>query len=80
MPTEFKVLYMPSPDDRWEVHFDDQRVGYKAWDQRVALSFAKDRAKKNRPSTIVVHDRNGKPQKRITYPEKGNLIEEMIDE
>lgn len=70
---------MPPPDDQWEVHFDDKRVGYKAWDQRVALSYAKAEAKKNKPSTIIVHDRSGKPAKQIEYPVKGNLVEKIID-
>jgi hypothetical protein len=77
--TEFKVLYAPAPGDQWEVHYLGKKVGYKAWDQRVALSFAKDLAKKNRPSAILVHDRDGKPKKRIDYGEKGGPVEKKID-
>ena len=76
---EFNVVYAPAPDDRWEVQYSGQRVGYKAWDQRVALSYAKDMAKKNRPSTIVVHDRDGNAKKQITYPEKGSAVEKKLD-
>lgn len=79
MPTEFKVIYTPERD-QWEVHYGDQKVGYKAWDQRVALSYAKAMAKKDKPSTILVHDQKGKAKRRITYPEKGKFIEEKIDE
>jgi hypothetical protein len=69
---EYKVLY----DDKWEVHSDDgQKVGYEAWDQRVALSYAKDTAKKNRPSKIVVHDKTGQATKEIEYPPKGSAVE-----
>lgn len=76
---EFKVQYAPAPDDRWEVQYGGQRVGYKAWDQRVALSYAKDVAKKNRPSTILVHDKKGTPKKRIDYPEEGSAVEKKLD-
>jgi Uncharacterized protein conserved in bacteria (DUF2188) len=79
MPTEFKVLYLPEPVDQWQVHFNDQKVGYKAWDQRVAISFAKDMAKKNRPSTIIVHDRAGQAKKQIDYGEKGGPVEKKLD-
>jgi hypothetical protein len=75
---EFKVLYSPAPDDQWEVHYLDKRVGYKAWDQRVAISFAKDMAKKNRPSTILVQDRDGSQKKRIDYGETGGPVEKMV--
>ena len=79
MVTEFKVLYAPAPDDQWEVHYLGKKVGYKAWDQRVAVSFAKDVAKKNRPSTIVVNDRDGKQKKQIDYGEAGGPVEKKID-
>lgn len=76
---EFKVVYAAEPDNQWEVHYGGQRVGYKAWDQRVALSYAKDVAKKNRPSTILIHDREGNLKKQIDYPEKGSAVEKKVD-
>ena len=79
MSTEFKVVYVPAPDDRWEVHYGDQKVGYQAWDKRVALSYAKDMAKKNRPCTITIHDRKGNAEKQIAYPEKGSAVETTIE-
>jgi hypothetical protein len=79
MPTEFKVLYSSAPKEQWEVHYDDKRVGYPAWDQRVAISYAKDMAKKNRPSTILVHDKSGAPKKQIDYAETGGPQEKKID-
>ena len=80
MPTEFKVLYSSEPKEQWEVHYDDKRVGYPAWDQHVAVSFAKDMAKKNRPSTILVHNKDGSPNKQIDYNETGGPQEKKIDE
>ena len=79
MTKEFKVLYSSAPREQWEVHYDNKKVGYPAWDQRVALSYAKDMAKKNRPSTILVHDRKGNPQKQIDYGESGGPQEKKID-
>ncbi len=79
MDTLFKVVYMPEPNDQWEVHFDNERVGYKAWDQRVALSYAKAAAKKKRPSTILIHDKAGNAKKQIEYPLTGSAVEKAID-
>lgn len=79
MPTEFNVVYAPEPADQWEVHYGDQKIGYKAWDQRVAVSYAKDMAKKNRPSTILVHDRAGNLRKQIDYGETGGPVEKKVD-
>lgn len=75
---EYKVVYAME-SSQWEVHWEDQKIGYKPWDQRVALSYAKDVAKKNRPSTILVYDREGKAKKQIDYPEKGKAVEKNLD-
>jgi hypothetical protein len=45
-------------------------MGYKAWDKRVALSAAKEMAKNNRPSKVVIHDRKGPVQKELVYEAK----------
>jgi hypothetical protein len=45
-------------------------MGYKAWDKRVALSAAKEMAKNNRPSKVVIHDRKGPIQKVLEYEAK----------
>jgi len=69
-PTEYHVIYTTEPDEQWEVHYKDQRMGYKAWDKRVAISAAKALAKNDRPSKVVIHDRTGPVQAEIPYDAK----------
>ena len=69
-PTEYHVVYTTEPDERWEVHYGDQKMGYQAWDKRVAISAAKEMATVNRPSKVVVHDREGAVQSEIPYDPK----------
>jgi hypothetical protein len=57
--TEYHVVFTDKPDELWEVHYGDQRMGYKAWDKRVAISAAKSLDKGNRPGKVVIHDRKG---------------------
>jgi hypothetical protein len=52
-PLEYYVLYQPDRK-RWEVHYADMEIGHKAWDKRVATSFAKAEAKKHRPSVVLI--------------------------
>lgn len=67
-PTEYHVVYVEKPYPRWEVQWGQRRMGYKAWDKRVALSAANEMAKSDRPSKVIVHDRKtGKPQAEFTY-------------
>jgi hypothetical protein len=67
-PTEYHVVYVETPQPRWEVQYGKKRMGYQAWDKRVALSAAKELAKANRPSKVIIHDRkSGAAQSEITY-------------
>jgi hypothetical protein len=68
--TEYHVVYSLKPYPRWEVRWGSQSMGYKAWDKRVALSAAKEMAKMNRPSKVVIHDRKGPVQKELLYEAK----------
>lgn len=56
-PTEYHVVYVEDPEPRWEVRYGGKRMGYQAWDKRVATSAAKEMAKADRPSKVVIHDR-----------------------
>ena len=70
-PTEYHVTYTDKPYPRWEVRWGKQRMGYEAWDKRVATSAAKEMARKNRPSKVLIHDRKtGAVQSEIEYPAK----------
>jgi hypothetical protein len=69
-PTEYHVVYTTKPDERWEVHYGDQRMGYQAWDKRVAVSAAKSLAKNDRPSKVVIHARQGPVESEIPYDAK----------
>jgi hypothetical protein len=67
-PVEFHVVYVEAPYPRWEVRWGTRRMGYKAWDKRVALSAAREMAKSNRPSKVVIHDRKtGAAQTEVEY-------------
>lgn len=57
--TEYHVVYVEDPYPRWEVRYGGKRMGYQAWDKRVATSAAREMAKSNRPSRVVIHDRKG---------------------
>lgn len=65
--TEFHVAFVTAPDQRWEVQYGKKRLGYPAWDKRVALSAAKDLAKQHRPSKVVIHNRQGTIESEIIY-------------
>jgi hypothetical protein len=64
--TEYHVVYS-SEKRQWQVEYNEQTLGYPAWDKRVATSAAKELATKNRPSKVVVHDRKGPVQSEIPY-------------
>lgn len=69
--TEYHVVYVEDPQPRWEVRWEKRRMGYEAWDKRVATSAAKEMAKDNRPSVVLVHDRkSGAVQSEIPYGAK----------
>ena len=69
--TEYHVVHVQAPYPRWEVRWGKRRLGYRAWDKRVATSAAKELARKGRPSKVVVHDRGtGAIQSEIPYPAK----------
>lgn len=82
--TEYHVLYVEKPYPRWEVQWGQRRMGYRAWDKRVALSAARELAKKDRPSKVVVHDRRtGAAQAEITFgasePKRGKGVKRTLD-
>jgi len=66
--TEYHVVYVEDPHPRWEVQYGKRRMGYQAWDKRVATSAAKELAKADRPSKIIIHDRaTGKAQTELIF-------------
>jgi Uncharacterized protein conserved in bacteria (DUF2188) len=67
---EYHVVRVQEPYPRWEVQYGGKRVGYKAWDQRVATSAAKELARKNKPSKVVIHDEQGQVQSEIVYEKR----------
>jgi hypothetical protein len=67
-PTEYHVVYVEDPEPRWEVQYGGKRMGYQAWDKRVATSAAKELAKADRPSKVIIHDRaTGKAETELTF-------------
>ncbi|MCA1634491.1 MAG: hypothetical protein LC802_12560 [Acidobacteria bacterium] len=66
--TEYHVVYVDTPAPRWEVRWGKRRMGYQAWDKRVALSAATEMAKADRPSKVVIHGRKtGEAEKEIDF-------------
>lgn len=67
-PTEYNVVYTLKPYPRWQVVWGKRVMGYQAWDKRVATSVAKEMAKNNRPSKVVIHNRKtGEAEREILY-------------
>ncbi len=54
----------------WQVAWKTKKMGYPAWDKRVALSAAKEMAKKHKPSKVVIYNREGIVEKEIPYETK----------
>lgn len=66
--TEYHVVYVEDPETRWEVQYGKKRMGYQAWDKRVATSAAKELAKANRPSKVIIHNRaTGKAETELIF-------------
>lgn len=66
--TEYHVVYVEDPEPRWEVQYGKRRMGYQAWDKRVATSAAKELAKANRPSKVIIHSRTtGKAETELLF-------------
>ncbi|MDT7809233.1 MAG: hypothetical protein QOJ70_3046 [Acidobacteriota bacterium] len=69
--TEYHVAYVIAPEvpePRWEVQWDGGFIGHEAWDKSFAISTAKERAKKSRPSKVIIHDLNtGEPESEISF-------------
>ncbi len=81
--TEYHVVYVQKPEPRWEVQYGNKRMGYQAWDKRVALSAAKELAKANRPSKVIIHDsKTGAPQKELAFeasaPKRSKGVERKL--
>lgn len=68
---EYHVVFVTAPEvpqPRWEVKWGGGFMGHEAWDKGFAVSTAKGRAKKTRPSKVVVHDRKtGEPELEISF-------------
>lgn len=82
--TEYHVVYVEDPEPRWEVQFGKRRMGYQAWDKRVATSAAQEMAKKNRPSKVIIHDRKtGKPESEMNFeadaPKRSKGVSRKLD-
>lgn len=83
-PTEYHVVYVEDPEPRWEVRWEKRRMGYQAWDKRVATSAAQEMAKKNRPSKVIIHDRKtGKPESEVSFgadaPKRSKGVSRKLD-
>lgn len=66
--TEYHVVYVENPEPRWEVQYGKKRMGYQAWDKRVATSAATELAKANRPSKVIIHSRTtGKAETELAF-------------
>jgi len=66
--TEYHVLYVEDPEPRWEVQYGKKRMGYQAWDKRVATSAAQEMAKQQRPSKVIIHNRKtGKAESEMSF-------------
>jgi hypothetical protein len=61
--TEYHVVF----DIHWRVKWKTKTLGYPASDKRVALSAAKEMAKKTRPSKVIIHSRKGIVEKELSY-------------
>jgi hypothetical protein len=82
--TEYHVVYVEDPEPRWEVQFGKRRMGYRAWDKRVATSAAQEMAKKNRPSKVIIHDRKtGQPASEKSFgsdaPKRSKGVPRKLD-
>lgn len=66
-PIEYHVVYVLKPYPRWEVQYGKRRMGYQAWDKRVAISAATKLAKAKPPSKVIIHHRSGPVQKELTF-------------
>lgn len=68
--TEYHVCYTLKPYPRWEVQYSGKRMGYKVWDQRVATNAAKELARANRPSKVIIHNEQGNVESEIEFKER----------
>ncbi len=64
------IEYHVVSDKHWQVTWKAKKMGYPAWGKRVALSAAKEMAKKHKPSKVIIHNRNGAVEKEILYHNK----------
>ena len=66
---EYHVTFS-AEQDRWQVQWGGESMCYPGWDKRVATIAAKQLARQNRPSKVIVHDRGGIVQKEIPFEPK----------
>jgi hypothetical protein len=61
MPKEFHVEFTEkgslSGVPEWSVRYGEERAGSRGWDKRIAIGFAKARAKEEKAATVFVHNR-----------------------
>jgi hypothetical protein len=69
--TEYNVVFVTVPEvpePRWEVQWGGGFIGHEAWDKIFAISTAKERAKKSRPSKVIIHNRKtGEAESEISF-------------
>ena len=69
--TEYHVVFVTVPEvpePRWEVKWVGGFMGHESWDKGFAVSTANERAKRNRPSKVIIHDRKtGEPESEISF-------------
>jgi hypothetical protein len=66
--TNYRVVYTLTPYPRWDVRYQGKRMGYRAWNQRIAINAAKELARNNRPASVIIQDKQGKLRQKLTYP------------
>lgn len=71
MRIEYHVIHTGEPDGSWEIHYGDQRTGQRGWDKEAAVEEAIDMARRNPPSTVVVHAPGGAVERTFPYDEAG---------
>ncbi len=65
---EIHVEYDPKQDyNNWKVSYGDPVECFRVWKKHTALHYAKNAARENLPSRIIIHDQNGNVEKYIEY-------------
>jgi hypothetical protein len=70
---EIHVAYDPKWESDWMVSYGVPTRWFRTRERRIAVDYAKQIARRNRPGTIVIHDLGGGVQRRINI-RKGSLF------